>query len=548
MNSLWLLVIGIILFLIAYVGYGGYLAKQWGIDPKRKTPSHTKYDNIDYVPTNSKVLLGHHFSSIAGAGPITGPIMAAIFGWLPVYLWIIIGSIFVGGVHDYGSLLASVRHDGKSIGEIIRVNVGERGKMLFNIFAWLTLILVVAAFTDITASTFAFNPAKPELLDGARAGTASMLFIVLAVLFGFAVYRKGASISISTIVGVALLVLCIYIGYQFPFFKLSKMAWRIVLLIYISLASVLPVWMLLQPRDYLNSFLLYAMLIGGVLGIVLVHPGIEIEAVKGFTINDGKSVQYLFPMLFVTVACGAVSGFHSLVGSGTSSKQIDSEKDIKFIGYGSMLIEGLVAIVALISVAYVAKAEGTPVVKFASGISYFMNSFGVPVSIGKVFVTLAFSAFALTSLDTATRIGRYIFQEFFEGKEGREGKKSPLSNMYVATGITVIASLGLVIYGYEKIWTIFGSANQLLSGLALLAVTAWLARNGKKTIMTLIPMVFMFLVTLSALGLSVKNYYIGKMWILLIIALLLFILSLVLIAETFGTLKKAKIHGKNVKA
>ena len=545
MNSLWLLVLGIILFFIAYVSYGGYLAKEWGVDPSRPTPSHTKYDNIDYVPTNAKVLLGHHFSSIAGAGPITGPIMASIFGWLPVYLWIVIGSIFVGGVHDFGSLLASVRHEGKSIGEIIKVNVGKRGKALFNIFAWLTLVLVVAAFTDITATTFAFDASKPDLLTGARAGTASVLFIALAVAFGFSVYRKGASLTISTIVGVALLFFCIWIGYNYPFIKLSLNGWRVLLLIYIFAASVLPVWLLLQPRDYLNSFLLYAMLVGGVIGIILVHPTIQISAVKSFTIGQGAAAQYLFPMLFVTVACGAVSGFHSLVGSGTSSKQIDSEKDIKFVGYGAMLIEGLVAIVALISVAYVAKIDGSlsPAQKFAAGVAYFMSSFGIPEAVGKVFVTLAFSAFALTSLDTATRIGRYVFQEFFDNGEE---KKSFLTNMYVATLFTVAASIVLVLYGYNKIWTIFGSANQLLSGLALLAITAWLAKNGKKTIMTIVPMVLMFCVTLSALLLSMKNYYLAKSWLLFVLALLLFILAIVLIIETVNTLKRATTAGKNI--
>jgi carbon starvation protein len=548
MNSLWLLAIGIILFFIAYVSYGGYLAKQWGVDIKRPTPAHTKYDNIDYVPTNAKVLLGHHFSSIAGAGPITGPILASIFGWLPVYLWIVVGSIFVGGVHDFGSLLASVRHEGKSVGEIIRVNVGEKGKSLFNIFAWLTLVLVVAAFTDITASTFAYDAAKPELITGARAGTASMLFIVLAVVFGFLVYRKGAKLSLATVVGVALLLFCIWIGYQFPFVKLSLNGWRILLLVYIFLASVLPVWMLLQPRDYLNSFLLYAMLAGAVIGILILRPTIQVQAVKGFTIGEGAAAQYLFPMLFVMVACGAVSGFHSLVGSGTSSKQIDSEKDVKFIGYGAMLIEGLLAIVALISVSYVSKLDPSlvsPAQKFAAGVAYFMNSFGIPVALGKVFVTLAFSAFALTSLDTATRIGRYVFQEFFDKGDG---KKSAFTNMYTATAITVAASFALVLYGYAKIWTIFGTANQLLSGLALLAITAWFARTGKKTMMTMIPMVFMFGVTLVALGLSIKNFYVGKLWILFVLAVLLFVLAIILIAETYSVLKKASQAGKNLKA
>ncbi|MGH4140213.1 carbon starvation CstA family protein [Clostridium sp.] len=541
MNSIVLLLLGIIIFLTAYATYGGYLAKKWGIDTKKETPAYTKRDNIDYCPADAKILLGHHFSSIAGAGPIAGPIQAAIFGWIPVLLWILIGSVFIGGVHDFGSLFASMRHEGKSIGEIIRINIGERGKMIFNIFAWVTLVLVVAAFTDICASTFAFDAMKPELITGARAGTASILFIFLAMAFGFVVYRKNASIGLSTVIGVALLFLCVYLGYTFPIAKLTKFQWDIILLIYITLASTLPVWMLLQPRDYLCSFLLYAMLAGAVVGILLTHPTMKLPGFTSFTVKN----QTLFPFLFVTVACGAVSGFHSLVASGTTSKQINKEGDAKLIGYGAMLIEGLVAIIALISIGYVAKSQGTPAQIFASGVATFMNSFGLPMQVGKVFVILAFSAFALTSLDTATRIGRYIFQEFFTNAS--EKTKKTYANMYTATFITVAASAALLAYGYQKIWPIFGSANQLLAALALLAVTSWLAKVGKKTIMTLIPMVFMFIVSLSALFLLIKQYLFSenKNMILGCFAVLLFILAIVLIIEAYKALS-GKSKGKNV--
>jgi len=532
MNSIVLLFLGIIIFLIAYVTYGGYLAKKWGIDTKKETPAHTKFDNVDYCPADARILLGHHFSSIAGAGPIAGPIQAAIFGWIPVFLWIVIGSILIGGAHDFGSLFASIRHDGKSIGEIIRINIGERGKMIFNIFAWVTLVLVVAAFTDICASTFAFDATKPTLLTGSQAGTSSVLFIFLAMAFGFVVYRKNASIGLSTIVGVTLLFVCVWIGYVFPFIKLTKIQWDILLLIYISLASILPVWILLQPRDYLCSFLLYAMLAGAVIGIFLTHPTMQLSGFTSFTVKN----QTLFPFLFVTVACGAVSGFHSLVASGTTSKQITKEGDAKLIGYGAMLIEGLVAIVALIAVGYVAKSEGTPAQVFASGVSVFMNSFGIPLQIGKVFVILAFSAFALTSLDTATRIGRYIFQEFFTNAS--EKTKKTYANIYTSTFVTVFASASLLAYGYQKIWPIFGSANQLLSALALLAVTSWLAKCGKKTVMTLIPMIFMFAVSLSALFLLIKQYLFSenKNMILGTFAVLLFVLAIVLIIEAYKSL------------
>ncbi|CDF57683.1 carbon starvation CstA family protein [Thermobrachium celere] len=546
MSSLWLIFIGIIVFLVAYVSYGAYLAKQWGIDPKRPTPSHTNFDNVDYVPTNSKVLLGHHFASIAGAGPIAGPIQASIFGWLPVFLWIVIGSIFFGAVHDFGSLLASIRHGGKSIGEIIEVNVGKKGKKLFNTFAWLTLILVVAAFTDIVASAFAYNPEVKGFQAGPAAGTASVLFIFLAVLFGFMVYRKGYNLAVSTVVGVILIFLAIYIGYKFPFIALSKKAWYVILLIYIFLASTLPVWLLLQPRDYLNSFLLYAMLIGGFLGILVMRPTLQLAAFKGFTVTTKAGAQYLFPILFVTVACGAISGFHSLVSSGTSAKQIDKESDAQLVGYGAMLIEGFLAIIALISVAYVAKAEGAPAAVFASGVATFMSKIGIPFEVGKVFITLAFTAFALTSLDTATRLGRYIFQEYVETVWGKESK---LNNMYVSTLITVVISALLLMYGYQKIWPIFGTANQLLSALALLAVTAWLARNNKKNIMTIVPMVFMFAVTLTALVILSLNFLKAKNYVLLVIAILLFIFAIELIVETYKVLSSSKASkGTDVKA
>ena len=323
--------------------------------------------------------------------------------------------------------------------------------------------------------------------------------------------------------------------------KLSKFQWDIVLLIYITLASILPVWMLLQPRDYLCSFLLYAMLAGAVLGIFLTHPTMQLPGFTSFKVKN----QTLFPFLFVTVACGAVSGFHSLVASGTTSKQITKEGDAKLIGYGAMLIEGLVAIVALIAVSYVAKSQGTPAQVFAAGVSVFMNSFGIPLQIGKVFVILAFSAFALTSLDTATRIGRYIFQEFFTNAS--EKTKKTYANIYISTFATVFASASLLAYGYQKIWPIFGSANQLLSALALLAVTSWLAKTGKKTAMTLIPMIFMFAVSLSALFLLIKQYLFSenKNMILGSFAVLLFVLAIVLIIEAYKSLS-GKGSNKNV--
>lgn len=556
MNSIWLVLIAIVAFIVAYLTYGAWLAKKWGIDDAIKTPAHVKKDMIDYCPTKTPVLLGHHFASIAGAGPILGPIQAAVFGWVPVFLWIVLGSIFVGGVHDFGSLFASIRHEGKSIGEIIHVNIGKTGKNLFNAFAWLTLLLVVAAFTSICAETFTATP---------QAGTSSLLFIALAVLFGFFVYRKGAPLSISTIIGVILLLLCVYIGYVFPLVFSADTAtniiiWDIILLVYIAVASIVPVWILLQPRDYLNSYLLYAMLAGAVVGLFIMRPDITLPAFTSF--NTGGT-NYLFPMLFVTVACGAISGFHSLVGSGTSSKQLNVESDAKRIGYGAMLIEGLLAVVALISVAYFATTSkdltsATPAALFASGSAKFMSTFGLPQDVGVIFVSLAISAFALTSLDTATRIGRYIFQEFFTF----ENKKANiLQNRYVSTIITVILGGVLTFIGYKSVWPIFGSANQMLAALALLGIASYLIKIGKKATMIMLPMILMFAVTLTALvfvvigNLNSAQAAIaagkpsGNFYMLMVIAVVLFILAVVLLIQAFKVFFSKKTNASpNLKA
>ena len=527
MNSLWLMLSSIIIFIIAYATYGAWLAKKWGVDPSRKTPAHTLEDGVDYVPTSPSVLLGHHFSSIAGAGPINGPIQAAIFGWVPVMLWIIIGSIFFGGVHDFGSLFISIHHDGKSIGEVINDTMGKKGKRLFLIFAWLTLLLIVGAFSNIVASTFASTPA---------AATSSLLFIILAIGFGWAVYRKGVSLKVGTVFGVILLFLSIWLGTLFPL-QLSVNTWIIILAVYIFVASTAPVWILLQPRDYLNSFLLYAMMAGAVLGIIIYRPTIQLEAVTAFNLGNR---QLLFPMLFVTVACGAISGFHSLVASGTTAKQIDNEKDALPIGYGGMLIEGALAVVALITAAYLSQGElnellkGGPVNVFANGVGTFMSKLGIPFETGKTFVALAVSAFALTSLDTATRLGRFVFQEYFEDASGKSD--SPLTNMYTSTTITVILGSLLAAGGYKAIWPIFGSANQLLSALALMTIALWLKKEGKNYNMITFPMIFMLIVTLSALVLLTMSSFESGKYILVVFPILLFILAIVLAVEGYQIL------------
>lgn len=536
MSGVMLMLVSFLLFLLAYIFYGGWLAKQWGIDPQAKTPAHELYDGIDYVPAKAPVLLGHHFASIAGAGPINGPILAAVFGWLPVTLWIVIGNIFIGAVHDFGSLVASIRHKGLSIGGIIDANVGRAAKRLFLLFSWLTLVLIIAAFANIVADTFVSTP---------EAATASLLFIPLAMVFGFAIYRRNAPLIVSTVVGVALLALCIWLGVVFPL-KLSKQAWLIILSLYIVVAAILPVWMLLQPRDYLNSFLLYAMILGGFIGVLLYHPRIAMPAVTAF---KHPTQGYLFPMLFITIACGAISGFHSLVASGTTAKQIDKEGDAKVIGYGGMLIEGALAILATLTAVYLTSdgyaelLKGGPVNVFSTGLATFMTSFGVDATMGKTFTALAVSAFALTTLDTAGRLGRFAFQEFFQETSATESSTSGtsiLSNRYVASVITIGVSIYLAFTSWGLIWPMFGSANQLLAGVALLAVAAWLANKGMNNKMLIAPMIFMFVVTLTALVFLIKSNIAKGNYILVFFGALLFVLAIILIALSYNVLTGKK--------
>lgn len=529
MSGMVLLLGSSAIFFIAYITYGSWLSKKWGIDPARKTPAHTQRDGVDYVPTKPIVLLGHHFSSIAGAGPIVGPITAAVFGWVPVVLWVLIGSIFFGGVQDYGSLVASLRHKGQTIGEIIDATIGRRGKFLFSIFAWLTLIVVLAAFANIVAATFVASP---------QSATSSMLFILLAVVFGLAVYRGGAPLGVSSVLGLLALVGCMYLGHQFPI-ALSKNAWIGILMAYIFVASIAPVWILLQPRDYLNSFLLYAMILFAFVGIVLYQPEMKLAPVTSFDMGQGN---LLFPMLFVTVACGAISGFHSLVGSGTSSKQLDNEKDAKAIGYGSMLIEGVLAVIAIIAAGYVGGDKlaellkaGGPVNVFADGVGVFMTEFGFSFAVAKGFVALTISAFALTTLDTATRLGRFIFQEMFTqvNEETGEVKASILANPYVATLITIGVSAYMATGSYTTIWPIFGAANQLLAALALLAIAVWLKSANMDCGMVVVPMVFMFAVTLTALVQLIYSSIIGGNLLVASLSVFLFVLSLALAWEGY---------------
>lgn len=541
MNAMLVLLGGLIVLIVGYVCYGGWLAKQWGVDPKRPTPAQELEDGIDYVPSKPYVLLGHHFSSIAGAGPINGPIQAAVFGWVPVLLWVLIGGIFFGAMHDFGALFASLRHKGQSIAAVIAENIDNTAKRIFCIFAYLTLLLVVAAFASIVANTFAVglaNATDASNLANQRTAMISMLFIVAAVIYGLA--TRGRNIPAVANIGIAILIIVVLVavGYNFPYISLDYTTWMILLGVYIMVAAIAPVWILLQPRDYLSSFLLYGMIILSIIGIVGASltgnaSNLDIPAFTGFFASNaavnaagnpiinpetGAAVTnlsaasgFLFPALFITIACGAISGFHSLVASGTTSKQLEKESHAQPIAYGGMLIECLLAIISLCAVgfvwqAYCAGDYASPTAVFAGGLSQMLACIPGLESVESIAYTLlilAVSAFCLTSLDTATRLARYMFQELWipvgETMESVTGARKFFSNPYIATLITVVIGIVLGMTGYTIIWPLFGAANQLLAALALLAVCAWLGNAGKNNKMFYIPMVFMLAVTLTSL-------------------------------------------------
>lgn len=530
MNALIILLVAIVVLVCGYVFYGGWLAKQWGIDPNRPTPAHEFEDGKDYVPAAPYVVLGHHFSSIAGAGPINGPIQAAIFGWVPVLLWVLLGGIFFGAMHDFGALFASIRHKGQTLATVIAQNIDDTAKKLFCIFAYLTLILVVAAFASIVASTFAVVPvptddvAKAVAAEAAnmanmRTAMISVLFIVVAVIYGVVTRGRKLPTAVNILSAIAIIVVVVALGYNLPVIALDNTTWMILVGLYILVASVAPVWILLQPRDYLSSYLLYGMIALALAGIMGNAASLGIPAFTGFAATAGTSKVaasgFLFPALFITIACGAISGFHSLVASGTTSKQLDREAEAQPIAYGGMLLECLVAVISLCAVAFVFSGymDGTyasPTQVFAAGLSQMLAC--VPglagaESVAYALLVLAVSVFCLTSLDTATRLGRYMFQELFtpHGMEASEltGWRAVLVNPWVATIITVVLGVGLGLTGYQLVWPLFGAANQLLAALGLLAVCAWLGNAGRNNKMFYFPMAFMMVVTLTSLALTV---------------------------------------------
>ena len=566
MNGLVIVLIGIVCLGAGYLLYGRWLANKWGLDTKAKTPAFTHEDGEDYVPSSKFTVFSHQFSSIAGAGPVTGPILASVFGWVPVLLWLIVGGLFFGAVQDFGALYASVKNEGKSMGMIIEKYIGKTGRKLFMLFCWLFTLLVIAAFTDMVAGTFVAKGVEgmTEKTANADASAASisMLFIVVAIIFGLvqkSIAKAGKKMNewVKAIVAIVLLVAMFAVGMALPIYA-TKSAWIYIIMAYLFLASVMPMWLLMQPRDYMTTFMLLGMIIGAVLGVVVAHPSMNLNAFNGFAVGSGASKQMLFPTLFVTIACGAVSGFHSLVSSGTSSKTISNEKDMPMVGYGAMVVESLLGIVALVVVGAVAvngtKPAGTPFAIFSTGVAGFLEKLGVPVHVATVFMTMCVSALALTSLDSVARIGRMSFQELFYGDSTDPATMTPvqrvLTNKYFATVITLFFGYLLTLGGYNNVWPLFGSANQLLAAMVLIAIAVFL-KTGRTGWTLYAPMFIMLAVTFTALVQKVialvSNVVNGKATFLvdglqLIVAAALMVLG---VCVAYSCLKKLFTTKKN---
>lgn len=520
MNGLLLLGIASIILIAAYLLYGRYLVKTWGIDPNAKTPAVEREDGVDFVPSSKWEVFAHQFSSIAGAGPVTGPVMAMIWGWLPAFLWIIVGGIFFGAIQDFGALYASVKSKGKSMGQLIEDYIGRKGRRLFFLFAWLFTLLVIAAFADMVAGTFnGFSAEGAQLAPNASAASISILYVFVAIAFGLFLRKTKIGGWKQAVLAIVLIVAMLALGIAFPIY-LDKTSWIYIIFVYIFFASVTPMWLLKQPRDYLTTFLFIAMIAAAVIGVFISNPQISTPAYTGFATSSG----YLFPTLFVTIACGAVSGFHSLVSSETSSKQIANEKDMLQVGYGSMLLESLLAVLVIVVVgsltslsasgvldanlSAMALADGaTPFTKFSVGVTGLVAQLGLPQEWGLCIMTMFVSALALTSLDAVARIGRMSFQEFFEvdRNENPSGILRFLTNKYTATVITLLGGYLLSLGGYNNIWPLFGSANQLLAAMVLIALSVFLKVTGRKGFMLYVPMTLMLVVTMTSLGMSIYN-------------------------------------------
>ena len=507
MSTLVIVLIAIVVLGAGYVFYGRHIAKKWGIDPKAKTPAVEINDGKDYVPTNGWTVFSHQFSSIAGAGPVTGAIQAAVFGWLPVLLWILIGGVFFGAVTDFGALYASVKNQGKSMGMLIEKYIGKLGRKLFTIFCWLFSLLIIAVFADMVSGTFNAFDAKTGALSAnaaanGSAGMVSIMFMVFAVIFGLIQKKFNFSGFKEFLIGVVFIVASFAIGIKCPI-TLGKDGWSYVVFAYIFVAAIMPIWLMKQPRDYMTTIMFVCMILGAAVGLIIGHPTMNLPVFTGF---KNEQLGTMFPILFVTVACGAVSGFHSLVSSGTSSKTIENEKDMLKVGYGAMILESVLAVLALcVAGAAAAKdgtpAEGTPFQIFSRGVAGFFEKMGMPVSVATVFMTMCVSALALTTLDAVARIGKMSFQEIFSVDDMKNAKlwRKIVCNPYFATIITLACGYVLTRIGYQKVWPLFGSANQLLSALVLITLCVFLKVTGRSNKMLFPPMIIMLCVTFTAL-------------------------------------------------
>ena len=577
MNTLVIVLIAAVVLFGAYVFYGRWLANKWGIDPKAKTPAVEFNDGKDFVPTNGWTVFSHQFSSIAGAGPVTGAIQAAAFGWLPVLLWVLIGGVFFGAVADFGALYASVKNKGKSMGMLIEKYIGKTGRKLFLIFSWIFCCIVVAAFADMVAGTFnaytVTDAGVTELAAAATtngaAGMISIMFMVFAVVLGLIQKKFNLTGWKEAVVGIVCIVASFAIGMNCPLI-FGKAAWSYITFVYIFFAAVLPMWLLKQPRDYMTTFMFICMIAGAVVGLVVAHPTMNLPVFTGFT---NEKLGTMFPILFVTVACGAVSGFHSLVSSGTSSKTIENEKDMPKVGYGAMVLESLLAVLALCVAGAAAAADGTPAAGtpfqvFSSGVAGFFEMFGVPVYVATAFMTMCVSALALTSLDAVARIGRMSFQELFsvDDMEHAEGWRKLFCNVYFSTVITLAFGFLLTKIGYANIWQLFGSANQLLSALVLITLCVFLKVTGRSNKMIFPPLVIMLCVTFTALvqrflamvkaisaaastAIPAGETTWGAVFIAnglqLILAVLLIVLGLTIVIHSFKSYAKSERNSEN---
>lgn len=557
MTGLMLLGIALVVCACGYFIYGRWLVRLWGVDPSARTPAYVHEDGNDYVPSSKFTVFAHQFSSITGAGPVTGPIIAAMFGWAPVMLWLMIGGIFFGAVQDFTALYASVKNEGKSMGMLIEQYIGKTGKKMFLLFSWLFTLLVTAAFADIVASTFnGFKADGGLATPNAAAASISMLYIVVAIAFGYFLKKCPLAEGPKLAVAIVLMIAMLWAGIEYPLYY-DKTTWLYVVFAYMFMAAVMPMWLLMEPRDYLSVFLLLGMIASGVIGVIFTNPSIELPAFNGFVVNG----QPLFPILFITIACGAVSGFHSLVSSGTSSKTVSNEKDMLFIGYGSMLIESILAVVSLIVVGAAATGgvmpKGTPFQIFAGAVGGFMGMFGLSAHVATCVITMCVSALALTTLDSVGRIGRMCFQELFtSGKpEEMSGLQKVLTNKYFATVITLFFGYLLCLGGYMNVWPLFGAANQLCAALVFISLSVFLKVTGRQGWMLYVPMGFMFAATMSALAMSIYGI-VNKLvtgapfgmltdGLQLVVAIALIILALLIATNGLKTLCGSKAGSKN---